>query len=147
MRYSLIYLLLFSSVTFANDNLIETYETLNKKMDECLIESKRSITIDNKYLASLSKLEQKAVLFVLAQKVNRACYLQEENHYALSVLNFAIETNNNQPLDEFIALRKYDIINDEVMSVFKSLDLTELKKIQELPEFKKPFKPFLVTIK
>lgn len=147
MRYSLICLLLFSSVTFANDNLIETYETLNKKMDECLIESKRSITIDNKYLASLSKLEQKAALFVLAQNVKRACYLQEENDYALSVLNFAIETNNNQPLNEFIALRKYDIINDDVMSIYESLDLAELKKIQELPEFKKPFKPFLVTIK
>ena len=147
MRYSVVCLLFFSSVIFANDNLINSYETLNKKMNECQAEAKRSITIENKYLSALSRQQQKVVLFVFAQKAKRECYLIEENDYALSVLNFAIETNNNQALNEFIALRKYDAINDEVMSVFESLDLTELKKIQELPELKKPFEPFLVTIK
>ena len=147
MRYSVICLLFFSSVIFANDNLANSYETLNKKMDKCRIEAKRSITVNNKYLSSLSKQQQKVVLFVLAQKAKRECYLMEENNYALSVLNFSIETNNNQPLNEFIALRKYDTINDKTMKVFDALNSIELKKIQELPEFKTPFTPFLVTIK
>jgi hypothetical protein len=146
MRYSLMCILLFSSVTYANDyDLINTYKELDNKINECLSYMDRDVVIDNEYLLSITDKQRKAVLLVLSQNSKRDCYMKEENNYALSVLNFAIETGNNQPLHEFIALRKMDAIDNAIIDIINELDQRSLKEIKELPQFNKPFNPFNVV--
>lgn len=141
----LIFILMFSSFTYASKNNIkDTYNNLSNKMSECSQIAKRDVEIQNKYLSSITINEQRAILLILSLESKRNCYVKDENKYALAVLNFAIETDEKEPLNAFIALRKFDNIDESIIRVFNSLDSSKIKIIRQ--ELNMPFTAHRVTI-
>lgn len=118
--------------------LVLKYQAFDKKMKTCSLLKERRIKITDKWLQSLPEQTQKIILFELYKKAQQRCVAEDELVYISAIFELAVY-GEEEPLNEYIQLRRYDLIDIEGKAILAQLEQSELKRIFELPEYQKPF--------
>jgi len=148
IRYKLLMLLCVASFSASADvleaaekaqkELGHTYIQLNEKLKECSKLKERPINIEDKWLKEQPIITQKVVLLELSKKALKRCAQDEETAYINAAFELAV-FGEKQALDEYLALRKFDVPNKESMDILVNLDKTELDRLSKLSKYQLPF--------
>lgn len=118
--------------------LVLKYQALNERVKACSAFKKRRVMVTDKWLKNLPEQTQKIILFELYKKAQQRCAADNELAYINAIFELAVY-GENQPLNEYIQLRRYDLIDAEGKAILEQLEQSELKRISDLPEYQEPF--------